>query len=249
MLTTAVSQGIDPASATFVSGPFHYQPNSSTPAWDVSTYDHSYAGDITVEDATLRSDNTVYAQLTLQVGAQNVANMAHKLGVRTPLPPVPSIGLGSIAVSPLEMASAYATLAAGGIYSKPMAIRRVVLPTGESDSRWGKPERTRVIPDGVAATVTRILGENMTSGTGTGAYFGRPSAGKTGTTENNADAWFSAIPPPSRPPSGSAIPRVRSQCWTCTGSPFPVRRSRPRSGSSSWSRRSAVRRRSISGPR
>ncbi len=138
VLTTAVSQGIDPSSATFVSAPFHYEPNSSIPAWDVSTYDHSYSGDITVEDATLRSDNTVYAQLTIQVGAQNVANMAHKLGVRTPLPPVPSIGLGSIAVSPLEMASAYATLAAGGIYSKPMAIRRVVLPNGESDSRLGQ---------------------------------------------------------------------------------------------------------------
>ena len=151
VLTTAVNQGINPAEASFVSGPFHYQPNSSTPAWDVSTYDHSYSGDITVESATLRSDNTVYAQLTLQVGAQDVANMAHKLGVRTTLPPVPSIGLGSIAVSPLEMASAYATLAAGGIYSKPMAIRRVVLPNGESDSGWGKPERTRVIPDGVAA--------------------------------------------------------------------------------------------------
>ena len=119
VLTTAISQGIDPSSATFVSAPFHYQPNSSIPAWDVSTYDHSYSGDITVEDATLHSDNTVFAQLTIQVGAQNVANMAHELGVRTPLPAVPSIGLGSIAVSPLEMASAYATLAAGGIYSTP----------------------------------------------------------------------------------------------------------------------------------
>ena len=227
VLTTAVSQGIDPASATFVSGPFHYQPNSSTPAWDVSTYDHSYAGDITVEDATLRSDNTVYAQLTLQVGAQNVANMAHKLGVRTPLPPVPSIGLGSIAVSPLEMASAYATLAAGGIYSKPMAIRRVVLPTGESDSRWGKPERTRVIPDGVAATVTRILGENMTSGTGTGAYFGRPSAGKTGTTENNADAWFCGYTPTLATsvwigyPTGE-IPMLDVHGITVSGPTFPT---------------------------
>ena len=190
-----MSQGIDPSSASFVSAPFHYEPNSSIPAWDVSTYDHSYSGDITVENATLRSDNTVYAQLTIQVGAQNVANMAHKLGVRTPLPAVPSIGLGSIAVSPLEMASAYATLAAGGIYSKPLAIRRVVLPNGESDSRLGKPERTRVIPDGVAAEVTRILGENITSGTGVGAYFGRPSAGKTGTTENNADAWFCGYTP------------------------------------------------------
>jgi penicillin-binding protein 1A len=118
--------------------------------------------------------------------------MAHKLGVQSPLQPVPSIGLGSNAVSPLDMASAYATLAAGGVYSRPMAIRKVILPNGKEDDQagWGRPARRRVIPDWVAATVTGILHQNVLYGTGTGANFGRDAAGKTGTTDDHADAWF-----------------------------------------------------------
>jgi penicillin-binding protein 1A len=95
------------------------------------------------------------------------------------------------------MASVYATLAAGGIYSKPMAIRKVILPGGKADTEagWGKPKRVRAIPDWVAAEVTRVLEENMTGGTGTGAYFGQLSAGKTGTTDSYADAWFDGYTP------------------------------------------------------
>ena len=90
------------------------------------------------------------------------------------------------------MASAYATLAAGGVYSRPMAIRKVILPNGKEDDQagWGKPVRHRVIPDGVAYTVTKILEQNVLYGTGTRANFGRPAAGKTGTTDDHADAWF-----------------------------------------------------------
>jgi penicillin-binding protein 1A len=112
--------------------------------------------------------------------------------VQSPLQPVPSIGLGSNAVSPLDMASAYATLASGGIYSRPMAIRRVILANGKEDDQagWGVAERDRVIPDWVASTVTDILRQNVLYGTGTAANFGRPAAGKTGTTDDHADAWF-----------------------------------------------------------
>jgi penicillin-binding protein 1A len=192
VLAAAVNEGINPAEATYVSAPFFYQPDPSIPAWEVSTYSHTYSGSITVQQATLQSDNTVYAQLTLDVGPENVAAMAHKLGVESPLQPVPSIGLGSNAVSPLDMASAYATIAAGGIYSKPMAIRRVILANGKEDDQagWGKPARRRVISDGVAYTVTKILEQNVLYGTGTRANFGRPAAGKTGTTDDHADAWF-----------------------------------------------------------
>jgi penicillin-binding protein 1A len=192
VLTQAVDDGMNPASTSYVSAPFTWQPDASVPAWDVSTYSHTYSGLISVQQATLQSDNTVYAKLTLDVGPQNVADMAHKLGVQSPLQPVPSIGLGSNAVSPLDMASAYATLAAGGIYSRPMAIRRVILANGKEDDQagWGQAERDRVIPDWVAATVTDILRQNVLYGTGTGANFGRPAAGKTGTTDDHADAWF-----------------------------------------------------------
>jgi penicillin-binding protein 1A len=197
VLTEAVAQGVDPYSTSYVSAPFHYQPSPSVPAWDVSTYDHTYVGTTTIERATLRSDNTVYAKLTLDVGPGNVARMARKLGVQTPLKPVPSIGLGSLAVSPLDMASAYATLAAGGVYSTPMAIRKVELANGkvDTDAPWGKPDRKRVISDGVAYEVTKILHENVLYGTGVAANTGRPEAGKTGTTDNHADAWFCGYTP------------------------------------------------------
>ena len=165
------------------------------------TYDSSYNGWTSISRATLRSDNTVYAQLTLDVGADKVGEMAQKLGVRSPLKVggqyVPAMGLGSVAVSPLDMASAYATLAAGGIYSEPTAIRRVVLPNGKEDTKagWGSPKRTRVIPDGVAWKVTQILEDNVSYGTGVRASFGRPAAGKTGTTDKHADAWFVGYTP------------------------------------------------------
>jgi penicillin-binding protein 1A len=79
-----------------------------------------------------------------------------------------------------------------------MAIRKVVLPDGSVDkgADWGVSKRKRVMPDGVAYEVTRILEQNMTGGTGTGAYYGDPSsAGKTGTTDNFADAWFAGYTP------------------------------------------------------
>jgi penicillin-binding protein 1A len=202
VLTTAVSQGIDPDSTSYVSEYFIYRPDptgtcENERAWCVETYDRSYLGSTSISNATLRSDNTVFAKLTLDVGPERVSWMARRLGIRTPLPPLPSLGLGSIEVSPLEMASAYATLAAGGVYSEPMAIRKVVLADGAEDREvgWGEPQRKRVIADWVAAEVTEILEENMQAGTGTAADFGRTAAGKTGTTDLHTDAWFCGYTP------------------------------------------------------
>jgi penicillin-binding protein 1A len=205
VLAAAVEKGINPATTSYLSAPFYYRPDPNGNCedgswWCPETYDHSYTGWTTIERATLRSDNTVYAQLTLDVTPEGVAEMARKLGVRSPLTVdgavVPSIGLGAMDVSPLDMASAYATLAAGGIYSEPMAIRKVILPDGEDTSAgWGKPKRKRVISDGVAYTVTRILEQNVDYGTGVGANYGHPAAGKTGTTEEWSDAWFCGYTP------------------------------------------------------
>jgi penicillin-binding protein 1A len=200
VLTQAVSQGINPDTTSYLSAPLHYQPDSWSEPWDVETYSHTYVGSTSITHATLLSDNTVYARLTLDLGAEKVAAMANRLGVRSSLKTregayVPSLGLGSIGVSPLDMASAYATLAAGGIYSEPMAITKVVFAAGGEDRNWGRPKRRRVIADWVAAEVTRILEVNIQSGTGVGANIGRPAGGKTGTTENHADAWFCGITP------------------------------------------------------
>jgi penicillin-binding protein 1A len=202
VLATAIEQGMNPDSTYYLSAPLHCDTGPcAVKPWDPETYDHTYTGSTSVTNATLRSDNTVYARLTLDVGASNVARMAQKLGVRTPLDVngayVPSMGLGSIAVTPLDMASAYATFAARGIYSKPMAITKVILGRGQRDTKagWGKPERKQVISPGVAYEVTKILQDNVLSGTGVAANFGKPAAGKTGTTENHADAWFSGYTP------------------------------------------------------
>jgi penicillin-binding protein 1A len=204
VLAAAVAEGVDPDSTSYVSQPFTYQPDPLSEPWEVSTYSHEYLGSVPISRATLSSDNTVFAQLTLDLGPDKVAAMAHKLGVRSNLKTkegvyVPSLGLGSAGVSPLDMASAYATLASGGIYSEPMAIRKVVLPDGtvDTDAGWGKPERRRVIADWVADEVTEILEDNMTQGTGTGAslFFNRSAAGKTGTTDDHTDAWFCGYTP------------------------------------------------------
>jgi penicillin-binding protein 1A len=208
VLTTAIAQGISP-STTYLSAPFKYDPTNTgsceddpPTAWCPETYDNTYDGPTSIESATLASDNSVFARLSLDVGPENIAAMAQKLGVRTDLRTsegayVPSMGLGSRVVTPMDLASAYATLAAGGIYSKPMAIRKVVFPDGKIDKEtgWGVPQRKRVIPDWVAAEVVRILEANMTGGTGIGAYIGHNSAGKTGTTDNYADAWFCGFTP------------------------------------------------------
>jgi penicillin-binding protein 1A len=204
VLTAAVAHGVNPDSTSYVSRPFVYQASPDSKPWEVSTYDHSYLGSVSIHRAVLSSDNTVFAQLTLDLGAERVGAMAHLLGVRSNLKSrdgayVPSLGLGSASVSPLDMASAYATLAAGGIYSEPMAIRKVILPDGKVDkgAGWGKPQRRRVIVDWIADEVTKILEDNMREGTGTGArvFFYRPAAGKTGTTDDHTDAWFCGYTP------------------------------------------------------
>jgi penicillin-binding protein 1A len=204
VLAAAINQGVDPDTTYYTSKPFFYQPDPLSEPWEVQTYDHSYLGSVSIHRATLSSDNTVFAQLTLDLGPEKVAEMAYRLGVRSNLKTregvyVPSLGLGSAGVSPLDMASAYATLAAGGIYSEPMAIRKVVLPDGttDTDAGWGQPRRRRVIPDWVADEVTKILHDNYTSGTGVGASvdFYRPAAGKTGTTDDHTDAWFCGYTP------------------------------------------------------
>ncbi len=205
VLAESIEEGINP-STPYLSAPFTWQPDPTCSAamdpncvWEVSTFDHSYVGTTSISAATLRSDNTVYARLTLDVGPENVADIAHRMGIKTKLEPVASIGLGSNAVSVLEMASAYATLAAGGVFSEPMAIRKVILASGEDDDEagWGAPKRKRVFSDGVAYEVTRILEANVRGGTGGRAQIPgwTAVAGKTGTTDDFADAWFAGYTP------------------------------------------------------
>jgi penicillin-binding protein 1A len=196
VLTTAIKQGIDPYSTYYTSKPLDLNLPEWGP-WTVHTADQGYQGRINLEQATVSSDNTVFAQLDLDVGPVSVAQTAKSMGITSKLDGIPAEGIGGlrIGVSPLELADAYATLASGGIHHNPIAIRKVEFPSG----RVERPERAqprRVVSPAVAYEVTRLLHDNITAGTGTAAYTGcAGQAGKTGTTDNYTDAWFSGYQP------------------------------------------------------
>ncbi len=195
VLTTAIRQGIDPESTTYNSHPIDLKSTPYGPI-KVKTYDNSYGGVMNLQRATLRSDNSVYIQLALDVGPRNVKETARLLGITTKLNGYPAEGLGGLELgaSPLEMSSAYATLAAGGVRSRPQAIEKVVFPDGKVE-QLGKPKRKRVLTDGEAYEVTKILRDNVNGGTGTRARIDCPAAGKTGTTDSFKDAWFVGYTP------------------------------------------------------
>jgi penicillin-binding protein 1A len=196
VLTTAVKQGIDPYSTYYTSKPLDLD-LEEWGHWEVATADEGYQGTINLQQATVASDNTVFAQLDLDVGPRQVKATAKSMGIESELDGIPAEGIGGlrIGVSPLELTNAYATLAAGGIRRNPIAIRRVEFPSG----RVGRPEHAeprRVVPEAAAYEVWRLLHDNITEGTGTAAYTGCPSqGGKTGTTDNYTDAWFAGIQP------------------------------------------------------
>jgi membrane peptidoglycan carboxypeptidase len=190
VLTQAVQRQINPYSTQYLSAPFVGPRN-----WHVHTFENTYSGRIPLTQATLLSDNTVYARLTLDLGPKPIADLAHQMGIQSRLKPVPSIVLGVNAVSPLALASAYATLADGGVAHQPAILSKVVFPGGDTEQA-SKPKAQKVVDEKVAAAVTKVLEANVQSGTGTAAALsGRPAAGKTGTTDSFADAWFAGWVP------------------------------------------------------
>jgi penicillin-binding protein 1A len=197
-LTAAVDDGIDPDRTYYLSTPsWDCNPPLCQTPWHVETYEHRGLGVVSLTTATLNSDNVVYAKLSTDLTPKREVQMAHTLGIVSKLKAVPSIALGSLEVTPLELTSVYATLAAGGVYRAPRAVRRVRDSDGELVGAFTAPEHRRAVSDGVASVVTGILEKNMTSGTGTRAYLAdhRPEAGKTGTTSDYADAWFCGYTP------------------------------------------------------
>jgi penicillin-binding protein 1A len=195
VLTTAIRKGINPDTTYYTSKPLDIPLPGTTP-WEVKTFGNTYLGTVSLTRATLASDNTVYAQLILDVGPKAVCKTAKLLGITTKLDCYPAEGLGGLTrgVTPLEMADAYATLASGGIRHRPTGIERVVFPDGKSEN-LAKSEGKRVLTDGEAYAVTKVLKMNVQAGTGVAANYGCPAAGKTGTTDEAKDAWFVGYTP------------------------------------------------------
>lgn len=162
----------------------------------VENYGGAGFGELTLGDATKNSVNTIYAQLLATVGPAAVADAAGEAGIDAELDLVPSIALGVEEVSPQDLASAYLTFANDGTRVEPYAISRI--EDGDGNVLWEPdrpdPQEGAVEPD-VARTVTEALRGVIESGTGEAADIGRPAAGKTGTTQNNVDAWFAGYVP------------------------------------------------------
>jgi penicillin-binding protein 1A len=156
--------------------------------WDVSNAGDSTSGTFTLLSATTNSVNTVYAQIAPAVTPEAVVDVAHRMGIRSDLQPVCSIALGTQDVNPLEMASAYATLADRGEYHRPTPLLEVVDPNGEETGI--RENGDQVLERNDADLATSALQTVISSGTGTNARILWPAAGKTGTNQEYRDAWF-----------------------------------------------------------
>src|SRR3954469_8136382 len=194
LLAAIAGHQADPKKTFYVSKPLNLETGFGPV--HVQTYSRTYGGRMNLVDATLQSDNSVYEQLDLDVGPDQVADTADNLGIDTPLDGYPAEGLGGLhrGVTPLELARAYATFANGGNRLDVTGIRKVVFADGHT-TVLDEAGSDSLFKDGETYQVTRILQQNMKHGTGTSAQIGCPAAGKTGTTDTFRDAWFAGYTP------------------------------------------------------
>jgi penicillin-binding protein 1A len=193
VLAAALEAGISPDSVWESSG---FDQLVCGSPWNVENYEGGGSGPVSVRDATRHSINGVYGRLMEKLCPEKVASMAERLGI-PPIPArkrVPSMALGTAEVRPIDMASAYATLANLGEYHRPTFFERI-------DHRSGRPvideppKPERRVSAALAWQVTDILKGVITGGTGVAANIGRPAAGKTGTNQAYRDAWFVGYTP------------------------------------------------------
>jgi penicillin-binding protein 1A len=201
-LMTALRRGVDPQSTSYSGASPKQFTNTPYGSFEVKNYGGASMGTMNLVQATLNSVNTIYIQLAMDLGPEEVAKTARDMGITTKLDGYPAESLGGlkIGVSPLEVANAFATIASGGYRNRPVAITKVVHPDGEVQRRDKLPRRLRakrvkVFKDGVTYEAIKILEQNIQGGTGTRANIGCPAGGKTGTTDNNNDAWFAGFTP------------------------------------------------------
>ncbi len=195
VLAAAFSQGISPTAV--YQGSAYTPPGGGRP---IRNFEGAAYGPVTLRQATIKSVNTAYARLGIDVGLRNVAKMAQELGVTSAWYDKKvhgaSYSLGGIDVSPLEMASAYAVFANRGLRLPTTPIVRVTDSNGnvleDNTARLGN----RVLTENVADNVNSVLQGVVEEGTGTRAQLAdRPVAGKTGTSQGNGNAWFVGYTP------------------------------------------------------
>ena len=200
VLATAMREGISPLTEIESK---KVSIDAGDRVWTVTNYDHTYLGRVSLRTAIVSSDNSVYAQLTDIVGPKPIVQTAHALGIKSPLDAYFSIGLGSEAVNPLDMARAYATLANGGrridsslFGDEPRVVDAVELIQSGKTQVVDAPQPMEVLEPGQAELLTQLLQNVVRYGTGKRAAVpGVQVAGKTGTTDNYGDAWFVGYTP------------------------------------------------------
>jgi penicillin-binding protein 1A len=194
VLTTALEQGISPSTSYPAPGTFDLPaPNLGTTVKNFAG-EGSKGGSMDLRTATLKSVNTVFVQLGLDVGMENVTKTARAMGITSKLNSYVAESLGSASVSPMEIARVYATIANGGLRVTPRAITKVTF----ADGRVKRPQpvrRVRAIPKDVASEVNRILQADMKTGTAAAADIGCPAGAKTGTTDGPTDVWLAGYTP------------------------------------------------------
>jgi penicillin-binding protein 1A len=194
-LAAAIDQGI--SLNTVFNGPGTVDlSDRGCPGWEPSNYSDSGEGTMNLVSATAHSVNTIFAQLVVEVGPENVAEMAHKMGIRSPLEveggftPC-SITLGTMEVTPLEMAEAYATFASGGVRHPATPVHIIKDPDGKIIEKNNSKGR-RILEENEALQAIYAMKQVVASGTGTVANDGMTFDifGKTGTTDDDSDVWF-----------------------------------------------------------
>jgi len=190
----ALEEGIHPGTTYDSKTPqtFSYKGSS----FQVQNAEEGTGGQMTLDEATVGSVNVVYMQVALKVGPDKVKKVAERLGEPKDLEAVPSLALGGEGkgVSPLDQAAAYATFASGGTYAEPYLVTRIKDNKGKVV--WQHDKKTRKGMDQKeAGVINGVLQRVVNEGTGKAAAFGRPVAGKTGTTNDSKDVWFVGYTP------------------------------------------------------
>ncbi len=182
------SNGGSPSTRSYSGGSPRTIPTPGGP-WRLENFEGQGFGRMNLMEATVNSVNTVYGQLVMDAGPENVALLATQMGITSPLPALPAIAIGDLEVSVTDLASAYSVFAADGIRHSQVFVTRVTDRQGRVVYQAKQPDK-RVLAADTARTVTGALQQVVQRGTAVKARIGRPAAGKTGTTDNRKDAWF-----------------------------------------------------------